>query len=109
MIRSNLERSLHEEPPDGRYRPASEEAPVPTTVHSIEAIEALLRRGVTPKTDNRDALIELGFVRSSPAAAAGYDESLWERSVDHKNAAAGGPRVLVRERAILEPPELPLS
>jgi hypothetical protein len=79
-----------------------------TIVHSVEAIEALLRRGVTPKTDNREALIELGFVRSSPAAAAGYDESLWERSVDHKSPPAGGRRLLVRERAILEPPELPL-
>jgi hypothetical protein len=78
------------------------------TVHSVEAIEALLRRGLTPKTDNREALIELGFVRSSPAAAAGYDESLWERSVDNKSTPAGGQRVLVRERAILEKPELTL-
>lgn len=72
------------------------------TVHSIEAIEALLQRGVTPKTDNRAALIALGFVRSSPYAEEGYDESLWERSVDHINLSPAGQRMLVRERAVLE-------
>jgi hypothetical protein len=75
---------------------------LPTTVHSIEAIEALLRRGATPKTDNRDALVALGFARSAPRAADGYDETLWERAVDHSGRASNGQRVLVRERAILE-------
>ena len=75
---------------------------MPDTVHTIEAIEALLRRGVTPKTDNRDALIALGFARSSPQAESGHDETLWERSVDHTDRTASGQRVLVRERAILE-------
>ena len=75
------------------------------TVHSIEAIEALLQRGVTPKTDNRDALVALGFVRSSPFAEGGHDETLWERSVDHLGMSPGGQRMLVRERAILEKTE----
>jgi hypothetical protein len=75
---------------------------VPETVHSREAIEALLRRGATPKTDNRDALIALGFVRSSPRANGGYDETIWERSVDRAERSISGHRVMVRERAILE-------
>ncbi|MBD5633860.1 MAG: hypothetical protein IAI49_05220 [Candidatus Eremiobacteraeota bacterium] len=73
-----------------------------TTVHSIEAIEALLRRGATPKTDNRDALVALGFVRASPFAGEGHDQTLWERSVDHKDRTSNGQKVLVRERAVLE-------
>ena len=75
---------------------------MPDTVHSLEAIEALLRRGATPKTDNRDALIALGFVRSSPSANGGYDETIWERSVDRAERSISGHRVMVRERAILE-------
>jgi hypothetical protein len=75
---------------------------VPDTVHSLEAIEAILRRGVTPKTDNREALIALGFVRSSPLANGGYDETIWERSVDRAERSTTGQRVMVRERAILE-------
>lgn len=72
-----------------------------STVHSIEAIEAILRRGAMPRTDNRDALIALGFERATP----GDDdrgESLWERSVDHVHRAANGAKLLVRERALLE-------
>ncbi len=75
---------------------------MPETVHSLEAIEAMLRRGATPKTDNREALIALGFVRSSPRANGGYDETIWERSVDRAERSTSGQRVMVRERAILE-------
>ncbi len=75
---------------------------MPETVHSLEAIEAILRRGATPKTDNREALIALGFVRSSPRANGGYDETIWERSVDRAERSTSGQRVMVRERAILE-------
>jgi hypothetical protein len=75
---------------------------VPQTVHSLEAIEALLRRGATPRTDNRDALIALGFVRSSPHASGDHDEKIWERSVDRAERSISGHRVMVRERAILE-------
>jgi hypothetical protein len=75
---------------------------VPDTVHSLEAIEAILRRGATPKTDNREALVALGFVRSSPRSNGGYDETIWERSVDRAERSTTGQRVMVRERAILE-------
>ena len=76
---------------------------MPQTVHTIEAIEALLRRGVTPKTDNLDALLELGFARSMPRAADGYDATLFERSREHDRRATDGSRLFVRERAIFEP------
>ena len=52
----------------------------------------------------RDALIALGFTRSTPAAEGGYDETLWERAVDRHERAANGQRVMIRERAILEKP-----
>jgi hypothetical protein len=78
---------------------------VTAIVHSIEAIEALLMRGMTPKTDNEAALVALGFARSSPAAQSGHDETLWERSVDHASRSSGGRRMLVRERAVLAKPQ----
>jgi len=81
---------------------------VPQTVHTTEAIEALLRRGVTPKTDNLDALLELGFSRSIPQAADGYDASLYERSVEHDRRSSDGSRLFVRERAVLDRPTVPL-
>ena len=75
---------------------------MPVTVHSIEEIEALLRRGATPKTDNVDALLKLGFERASPLAQSGHDQTVWERSVDRAERATNGLRVMIRERAILE-------
>jgi hypothetical protein len=71
-------------------------------VHSIEAIEALLRRGATPKTDNRAALVALGFVRATPIGEEAREETMWERSVDHTQRTANGQKILVRERAVLE-------
>ncbi|GAC1303833.1 MAG: hypothetical protein NVSMB19_14170 [Vulcanimicrobiaceae bacterium] len=69
--------------------------------HTVEEIEAVLRRGLTPQTDNRAALLELGFVRSSPHLAHGYESTIWERSRDHAERAASGLRLFVRERAVL--------
>lgn len=74
---------------------------MPRIAHTIEEIEAVLRRGETPQTDNSDALIELGFVRSSPHLVAGYESTLWERSRDHVGRSSGGLRLFVRERAVL--------
>ena len=70
-------------------------------VHTIEEIEATLRRGVTPETDNREALEELGFARSSPHLALGYESTIWERSRDHAERTPSGLRLLLRERAVL--------
>ena len=75
---------------------------VPQTVHTIEAIEALLRRGSTPKTDNLDALLELGFARSIPRAEDGYDATLFERGREHDRRASDGSRLFIRERAVFE-------
>ena len=77
---------------------------MPQTVHTTEAIEALLRRGITPKTDNLDALLELGFARSIPRAEDGYDATLFERSREHDRRASDGSRLFIRERAVFERP-----
>lgn len=78
--------------------------------HTIEEIEAALRHGLTPQTDNREALVELGFVRSSPQLALGYESTIWERSRDHATRAPSGLRLFVRERAVLvEKSSVPLS
>jgi hypothetical protein len=71
-------------------------------VHTTEAIESLLRRGLTPITDNRDALLELGFERAYPQVARGYEAALWERSIEFGRSSPNGYRVRACERAILD-------
>jgi hypothetical protein len=73
-----------------------------STVQSPEAIENMLRHGLTPLTANRDALVCLGFSRAYERAT-GYDATIWERAVDHGRRASDGSRMLVRQRAILVP------
>jgi hypothetical protein len=72
------------------------------TVHTIDAIQTLLRRGLMPVTDNRDALLELGFERTYPQVASGYEATLWERSIELDQRSRGGYRMLARQRAVLE-------
>lgn len=74
-----------------------------TVVHLPEDLVALLRRGLSPLTDNRDALLALGFARAYPQVAKGYESTIWERSVEHSRRA-DGRRVLARERAYLIAP-----
>ena len=69
-------------------------------VHSIESIAAMLRRGLAPLTDNRDALLELGFERAYPQLRRGYEAMIWERSVELPGRLEGR-RAFVRERAFL--------
>ena len=71
-------------------------------VHSTADIENLLHRGLTPITDNRTALLELGFQRAYPQIVRGYDATIWERAVDAATRARDGQRMLVRQRALLE-------
>jgi hypothetical protein len=78
-----------------------------TTVHSTVDIQNLLRRGLTPITDNRAALVELGFQRAYPQAARGYEATIWERAIDAAKRSPDGHRVLIRQRALLEIPALP--
>lgn len=71
-----------------------------TVVHTKTAITDALRRGLSPFTDNEDALIELGFIRAYPQVRAGYDAMIWERTIDY--SSANGMRKLARQRAILD-------
>ncbi|HTJ28285.1 MAG TPA: hypothetical protein VMA36_19155 [Candidatus Limnocylindria bacterium] len=69
-------------------------------VHDAQDVVASLRRGMSPVTDNRNVLLSLGFERAYPQVSAGYDSTIWERSVAQKRRA-DGLRVLARERAFL--------
>ena len=68
--------------------------------HTIEEIDAVLRRGLSPITDNRDALVALGFEPAYPQIRTGYDSTIWERSVEYGTNTAGY-RTLARQRAFL--------
>jgi hypothetical protein len=74
-----------------------------TTVHAPEEIERLLVLGLSPITDNAEALEQLGFERSYPNARAGYESTVYERSVDrgYRETSGGLRRVMVCERAFL--------
>jgi hypothetical protein len=69
-------------------------------VHTAVVISDLLRRGLTPITDNESALRELGFERAYPQVRHGYDATIWERSIDY-GTRPNGDRVLARQRAFL--------
>jgi hypothetical protein len=67
---------------------------------SADELSAILRRGLSPLTDNQDALLALGFERAYPQARKGRDSTIWERTInDHRRP--DGYRVLARERAFL--------
>jgi hypothetical protein len=69
-------------------------------VQSAEELVAILRRGLCPLTDNRDALMALGFERAYPHVRGGYESTIWERSVE-RDRRSDGRRALARERAYL--------
>jgi len=68
--------------------------------HSPEELTSLLRRGLSPITDNARALLALGFERAYPQVRAGYESTIWERSIEHRRQH-DGHRVFARERAYL--------
>jgi hypothetical protein len=68
---------------------------------SAEELTAILQRGLSPLTDNLNALLALGFERAYPQARKGYDATIWERTLDRRRP--DGMRVLARERAFLVP------
>jgi hypothetical protein len=39
---------------------------------------------MSPLTDNRNALLALGFERAYPQVPQGYDSTIWERSVEQR-------------------------
>ncbi len=74
-------------------------------VHTRLEIERALRERMVPCTDNREALVELGFMPAYPHLAHDvYYGSLWTRAVDANNDPAAPPRpnakMLVMERAV---------
>ncbi len=73
------------------------------TVHTPTEIERMLMLGLSPITDNVEALVELGFERSYPQARTGYESTVFERSVDRgvRETSQGPRRVMVCERAFL--------
>jgi hypothetical protein len=72
--------------------------------HTQEEIARLASRLPCVPTDNRDALIALGFERMYPQAVSGYESHLWMRSVDSGYAGAAGGRKLIVQRAFLDAP-----
>jgi hypothetical protein len=68
--------------------------------HVAEEVIALLRRGMSPVTDNRNVLLALGFERAYPHVPKGYESTIWERSIEHRRRP-DGLRVVARERAYL--------
>ncbi|MGA2394861.1 MAG: hypothetical protein ABSH03_16090 [Candidatus Lustribacter sp.] len=75
-----------------------------TLCHTREEIERLALRLPCVPTDNREALVALGFERLYPQAVSGYDSHLWTRSVDsgHNAGASGNARKLIVQRAFLD-------
>jgi hypothetical protein len=70
-------------------------------VHTSADVRELLRRGLTPITDNADALIELGFVRAYPQHECDFESTIWERTIELGARAHDGKKMLARERACL--------
>jgi hypothetical protein len=53
-----------------------------TIVHSAEDVSLLLHRGLSPITDNRDALLALEFERAYPQVRDRRESTIWERSIE---------------------------
>jgi hypothetical protein len=79
---------------------------VETLCHTREEIERLAIRLPCVPTDNRDALLELGFERMYPQAASGYESRMWVRSVDSGYIGSATGRKLVVQRAFLDGPHI---
>lgn len=73
-------------------------------VHTAADIERMLKLGLSPITDNAEALMALGFERAYPNARTGYDATIYERSIDqgYRETNYGLRRVMVCQRAFLD-------
>lgn len=71
--------------------------------HTQDEIDRLASRLPCVPTDNRAALLALGFERQYPQVVSGYESHLWVRSVDSRNAGSAGYRKLILQRAFLDP------
>lgn len=87
------------------YLPTSTEKTLPSTstVHTPEEIIRMLDRGLAPITDNRSALIDLGFEPAQPAATRAHLATLWERTLNlgYRVTDRGYRQVSIRQRAFL--------
>jgi hypothetical protein len=74
-----------------------------TVAHSAEEVARLLKKRLPVVTDNRSALIELGFVPAYPQCTSGCESTVWERLVDcgYRETERGIRRVVAREQAYL--------
>jgi hypothetical protein len=77
--------------------------PVNAIFHNREQIEWAAVRLYCVPTDNRDALLSLGFERMYPQVASGYESHLWARSIDsdYNAGTMKKGRKLVMQRAFL--------
>jgi len=75
-----------------------------STYHECEDIEWAAVRFSCVRTDNRDALIALGFQPMYPNAGSEYEKHIWARSVDcqPKTASANHLRYRIIQRAFLD-------
>jgi hypothetical protein len=76
--------------------------------HSREEIERAAQRLHCVPTDNRDALIALGFERMYPQVVSGYESHLWMRPVDsgYNGGSTRNGRKLIIQRAFLDGPSV---
>jgi len=85
--------------------PTSTEKTLPSTstVHTPEEIITMLDRGLAPITDNRNALIDLGFEPAQPKATRSHFAALWERTLNlgYRVTDRGYRQVSIRQRAFL--------
>jgi anti-anti-sigma regulatory factor len=74
-----------------------------STVHTPEEIMTMLDRGLTPITNNRSALIDLGFEPAQPKATRAHLAALWERTLNlgYRVTERGYRQVSIRQRAFL--------
>ncbi|MDE2571523.1 MAG: hypothetical protein KGM44_03255 [bacterium] len=70
-------------------------------VHDPEGIQRMLRHGLAPVTDNRQALMALGFAAKYPNGRDAYERGIWSRSVDHGYRSSDFRRMLVEQIAHL--------
>ena len=72
-------------------------------LHSREEIESALVRLHCVPTDNREALLALGFQPMYPQASKGHESRLWSRSIESGcGSSLSNGRSLVMQRAYLE-------
>jgi hypothetical protein len=75
-----------------------------TPFHSREQIETALVRLHCVPTDNRQALLALGFQPIYPQVTKGYTSRLWGRSIDsgYGSSLSNGRKLVIRRAFLAE-------